>query len=72
MDNTKSVRCSFPTLSALGILFVALKLCGVINWSWWWILIPFYGPLVAALVILAVFFSTVGIATLVKKNSEQK
>lgn len=22
------------------VAFVALKLCGVINWSWWWVLIP--------------------------------
>lgn len=25
----------------LGILFVALKLCGVIAWSWWLVTLPF-------------------------------
>ncbi len=29
---------SLPTL--LTVLFIALKLCGVIDWSWWWVLSP--------------------------------
>jgi hypothetical protein len=39
----------------LGMLFIALmvlKLCGVINWSWWWVTIPLWGPLAVAVVIL--------------------
>lgn len=36
----------------LGVLFVGLKLAGVIDWSWWWVTAPFWvGPLVAILVI---------------------
>lgn len=27
-------------LSGIGILFVVLKLCAVINWSWWIVLCP--------------------------------
>lgn len=27
---------------ALGIAFIVLKLLGVINWSWWWVLSPFW------------------------------
>lgn len=26
----------------LGIVFITLKLCGVINWSWWFVLMPIY------------------------------
>ena len=29
---------SLPTL--LTVLFIALKLCGIIDWSWWWVLSP--------------------------------
>lgn len=29
----------------LGVLFIALKLTGVIDWSWWWVTIPFWGGL---------------------------
>ena len=32
---------SLPGL--LGLLFVALKLAGVITWSWWWVTLPFWG-----------------------------
>lgn len=29
----------------LGVLFIALKLCGVISWSWWWVTAPFWLPI---------------------------
>ncbi|ASD50442.1 hypothetical protein FDI24_gp160 [Acidovorax phage ACP17] len=29
-------------IGLLGVLFVALKLIGVITWSWWLVLLPFY------------------------------
>lgn len=32
--------------SVLGIVFIVLKLVGVINWSWLWVLAPFWIPLV--------------------------
>lgn len=38
----------------LGVAFVVLKLCGVIDWSWWWVTAPFWGPLVLLLAILIV------------------
>lgn len=31
-------------LSALSILFIALKLCEIIDWSWWLVLAPLYLP----------------------------
>lgn len=33
-----TIRLNFLTI--LGILFIILKLCGVINWSWWLVLLP--------------------------------
>ena len=27
---------------ALGVVFVTLKLVGVIDWAWWLVLLPFY------------------------------
>ena len=36
-------------LEGLLILFVALKLTGVIAWSWWWVLSPITIPLVVVL-----------------------
>lgn len=31
---------SFPTI--LGLIFIILKLCNVIDWSWVWVLAPFW------------------------------
>lgn len=42
-----------PTL--LLVLFVGLKLGGVIDWSWWWVLSPFWIPLCIALLAFVVF-----------------
>lgn len=39
--------------SVLGLIFVTLKLTGVIAWSWWWVLLPFYGGIALLLAILA-------------------
>jgi ABC-type nickel/cobalt efflux system permease component RcnA len=38
----------------LGVAFIVLKLCHVIDWSWWWVLSPFWISLGIALVILIV------------------
>jgi hypothetical protein len=41
---------------ALLILFIALKLCGVIDWSWWWVLSPaIAGAVLWTLVVGALF-----------------
>lgn len=39
-------------LGLLAIVFITLKLCNVITWSWWWVTAPIWIP--AALVV-AVF-----------------
>jgi hypothetical protein len=50
-------------LTALLLLFIALKLTDQIQWSWWWVLAPAWGPPTLALALLAVagivrFFET--------------
>lgn len=41
----------------LGVVFVTLKLCGVIDWSWWWVTAPFWGGSVLTLVVLIVEYT---------------
>jgi len=42
-SNSKSNTTSgVGTLGLLGIAFVVLKLCGVIDWSWWYVTMPFW------------------------------
>ena len=50
-NNSSNGGISFSTL--LGLVFIVLKLCGVINWSWLWVLSPFWIGVV--LVILLAF-----------------
>lgn len=49
---TSSVRIGFGGL--LAIIFITLKLCGVISWSWLWVLAPLWIPLVCVALILIV------------------
>ena len=36
----------------LQVAFIVLKLCGIIDWSWWWVLAPTWGVF-AILVLVA-------------------
>jgi hypothetical protein len=47
----------------LTIVFITLKLCGVIDWSWWWVWSPALigsGLVVVMLVILGALYAIVG------------
>ncbi len=50
--NERTTGISFDGL--LGLLFIGLKLGGVIDWSWWWVLAPFWLPLAVPLALAAV------------------
>lgn len=41
-------------LGLLTILFIGLKLTGYINWSWWLVLLPFWGGLLLVLLVFVV------------------
>lgn len=49
MKNTSS---GLSLCSLLTVLFVGLKLCDKINWSWWWVLAPLWGPFAIAFVVM--------------------
>lgn len=56
-NNTTTVKHSgIGFFGLLGILFIGLKLTGHINWSWWLVLLPLYGPLGFAVLFLALVF----------------
>ena len=43
----------------LFIVFLILKLCGTINWSWWWVTSPIwihFGFIIIVIIISAIFF----------------
>lgn len=43
------------------VALMVLKLCGVIDWSWWWVTAPIWGPIV----IFIGFLVVIGIIALV-------
>lgn len=47
---------SISLCSVLGVAFVVLKLCHQIDWSWWWVLAPFWGPVALTVVVCFVVF----------------
>lgn len=42
-------------LSILGLIFITLKLCNVITWSWIWVLCPFW---IGFAIVLLIFLVT--------------
>ena len=57
MNNSRSNKSSgIGFTGLLTIVFITLKLCGVIAWSWWWVLSPLWimGAIIIALIALLV------------------
>ncbi len=38
----RGTQTGVTTLTLLGVVFVILKVCGVIKWKWVWVLAPFW------------------------------
>ena len=53
MNNSKGLGL----VSVLTIVFVVLKLVGVINWSWLWVLSPIWIDLLIFVVIFCVLYA---------------
>ena len=60
MNNNNNSRSSagggIGFVSALQIAFIVLKLCGVIKWSWLWVLAPTWISTIFFIVVLLVFY----------------
>lgn len=63
MSSVKTSTQSFPLGIILFLIFMTLKLCGVITWSWIWVTAPIWAPILIVLTIFAV----VGLVVLIKK-----
>ena len=55
MENkNKSITIQGLGSTLLLIAFIVLKLCHVIEWSWFWVLSPLWIPLALSLIIITV------------------
>ena len=53
-QNNNKVGGGIGFTGLLTLIFITLKLIGVINWSWWWVLSPLWISFGIGLVVLAV------------------
>jgi hypothetical protein len=56
MEPKKNVRVSYSLTTPLFLVFLILKLTGIINWSWWWVTSPLWLPLIFGIFILGIIF----------------
>lgn len=54
MKNSNNGGIGF--IGLLTIVFIVLKLCNVINWSWWWVLSPLWISLILSIIILIIIY----------------
>ena len=50
-DNSNSASGGITFFGLLAIVFITLKLTGVVTWPWVWVLAPLWMPIVVVLVI---------------------
>lgn len=59
MSNTEKSGGGTTTIGFSGLLqivFIVLKLCGVIKWSWLWVLAPTWIPFAILAIIIVICF----------------
>lgn len=50
MSTSNTYRTGMSLGSVLFLIFLVLKLVGVIDWSWWWVTAPIWISVIIALV----------------------
>lgn len=55
MEVKTGVNGSISFIELLQIVFIVLKLCGVINWSWVWVLSPLWISIAVVIIIMLIF-----------------
>ena len=61
MSKQSSSSGGIGVLGLLGVAFVVLKLMGYIDWSWWYVTLPFWGgaAFVLGVLLIALLFAAV-------------
>lgn len=68
MSNKNSSSGGLALADVLLVVFIILKLTGVINWSWWWVL----SPLWISVAIIALIFGGILIYSLCDERKYTK
>lgn len=61
MSKESSSSGGIGVFGLLGVAFVVLKLTGYIDWSWWYVTLPFWGgaAFVLGVLLIALLFAAV-------------
>lgn len=70
-QKTVNVTMNPVTPGLVFLIFLVLKLTEVINWSWWWVTAPLWGPALFAVAIFSVAGLIIGICALFGKRAER-
>ena len=54
MSNNNNSSSGLGIGMILFLIFMTLKLTGYITWSWWYVTLPLWGPLLLVLVIMGI------------------
>lgn len=65
MSDNRTNR-GMSALSVLALIFFVLKVTGLIDWSWWWVLSPIWIPFMVY--ILAILIIVIAIEIKMKKH----
>ena len=55
MKKEIKINIGFGFVEALAVAFIVLKLCGIISWSWLWVLSPIWLQLILGAIGLIAF-----------------
>lgn len=73
MDNGKNITIEFGSINTiLFTVFLILKLCHVIDWSWWWVTAPVWIPVCLLVLIGVIVLMVIFINYLREKHYEHK
>ena len=68
----KATSSGLSLCSLLTVAFVVLRLCKVIDWSWWWVLSPLWMPWAIAFVVMGIVGTIVVAVKVIKKAGGAK
>jgi len=66
--NNNSTTDGVSIVGLLGLIFIVLKLCKVIDWSWWWVTAPFWIPLAIIVIIFTLGGIVAGLVYIFSRN----
>ena len=55
-SNNTNTKSGMGFVGALQLAFIILKLCNVIKWSWWLVLLPLWVELGVVVLIIVLYF----------------